>query len=130
LSADESALKTFEKIEIEPGPVLIREEEGKLKVLYGIYNILNQIRAGEETVSAYLAIIKGTAKPQCEPHVVYDLLRAYQRKINTDQAGLVAALKFLRGSYSNVGDLLQNRFNSGWVPDEEVQKIIQEALKD
>jgi hypothetical protein len=130
LSTDPAAQKAFGNLDVEPGPILVREEEGKLKVLFGIYKVLGMIRAREDHVSVYLARVQGEAQPQCEPHVVYDLLRAYQRKSSADREGLVAALRFLRRSYSNVDDLLQNRFGPGWVPDEDVQKIIQEALKD
>lgn len=111
-------------------PILVRAEGEELRVLDGMNRAIAAIRDGKTAIVAYVARVNGAPRPYCEPHTVYDLLRAYQRKMNTDKAGLVSALKFLRKSYANVDELLRNRFNKAWLPNEEVQSAIQEALLD
>ena len=111
-------------------PILIRFEDDKYKVLDGMHRTIAAIREGKETIQAFIARSIGKPAPYCEPHVIYDFLRAYHRKMNLDRNGLIISLRFLRHSYANVDELLINRFNKQWVPDDEIQEIIQEALKD
>jgi len=111
-------------------PILIRFEEGKYKVLDGMTRTIAAIRDGKRTITAFVARQKGKRpKPSIEPHVIYDLLRAYHRGLNKDRKSLIIALRFLRKSYTNVDDLLKNRFSKTWVPSDEIQEIIKEALK-
>lgn len=111
-------------------PILARYDEEKLKVLDGMHRVIAAIRDRRFTIRAYVATPTGQPKPHCEAHVVYDLLRAYQRGLNRDRGALVTALRFLRGSYANVDELLRIRFGSKWIPDNGIQEIIAEALKD
>lgn len=111
-------------------PILVRFEENKYKVFDGMHRTIAAIRDGRKNIQAFVAAPKGKPKPKCEPHVVYDFLRSYQRKINTDRNGLITALRFLRHSYANVEDLLKNRFNKSYVHDDEIQKIIKEAFEN
>lgn len=110
-------------------PILVRVDEEKYKVLDGMKRVIAAIRDGKTAIQAYVAEQNGIPKPKCEPHVVYDLLRAYQRGVNHDRTELISALVFLRKSYTNVDELLRNRFAKNWLPDDEMQEIIREALK-
>lgn len=130
LSNDEAVKKLFKDVQFSDVPILIRYDDGKLKVLDGMKRVIASIRDGRTKIHAFVARIEGHPAPQCEAHVIYDMLRAYQRGINTDKEGLVAALRFLRGSFSNVDALLKNRFNKEWLPDDALQKLVQEALVD
>lgn len=112
-------------------PILFRKDENRNKVFDGMNRVIAGILDGRTQISAYIGeLIAPIYQPVCEPHVVYDLLRSYFRTINTDRNGLLAALRFLRKSYANVDTLLKHRFNFSGIPDEEIQRIIQEALQD
>ncbi len=111
-------------------PILVRHEKGKLKVFDGMKRVISSIRDGRKTIWAYVVKPQNKQRPKCEPHVIYDLLKAYHKGLNKDKKSLIIALRFLRKSYANVDNLLKERFNKSWVPDDEVQKIIQESLKD
>lgn len=111
-------------------PVLILFHDGKHKVLHGMPRVLAALMEERREITAWVATIEGTPRPPCEPHVVYDLIRAYQRGLHTDRAGLVAALRLLRTSYYNVVPLLRERFDKRWVPQEELQAIIDETLPE
>jgi len=129
MQTDPAVADMFVSASFHPEPVLIRFEDEKLKLLDGMHRTIAAIRDGHQTIKAWVARLQGTPQPQCEPHVVYDLLRAYGRGNNKDRAGLVAALRFLRVSYSNVDQLLRERFSKDWLPNEEAQQIITEVLK-
>lgn len=122
--------KIFKKAEFNPLPILVRYEDEKYKVLDGMHRVIGAILKGKKQIKAWIAMPQGKPSPRCEPHVVYDLLRAYQRGLNKDRKALLIALKFLKKSYGNVEGLLKHRFNKKWLPDDEIQEIIQEALKD
>jgi len=119
----------FEIAQVDDRPILVRFDDEKLKVLDGMHRTIAAIREGKQTITAFVAKHKGTPKPYCEPHVVYDLLKAYHRKLNSDKESLIVALRYLRKSYANVDDLLKNRFSKSWMPDDEIQKIIKESLE-
>lgn len=123
------ATKIFKDAVFENIPVLVRYDEGKYKMLDGMHRAVAAIRDGKKYIYAYVARINGKPKPKCEAHVIYDLLKAYQRGIHRDSKGLESSLLYLKKSYSNVERLLKNRFNKNWVHDREVQKIIKEVLQ-
>lgn len=127
---DAAMIPLFEKAMWHPAPILVHFETEKYKVFDGMHRVVAAIRDGKESITAYVAYASEQFRPVCEPHVVYDLLRAYIRKVTTDRTGLIASLRYLRGCYVNVDDLLRNRFNEGGVPDKDIQAIIEEALKD
>lgn len=129
LKKNPGAKKIFGKAKFSAYPILVRHEDKKLKVLDGMNRVVSSLRDGREEIIAWVAMSSKNPKPKVESHVIYDFLRSYHRGINKDKKGLVAALKFLRKSYSNVDHLLRERFNIKWVPDEEIQKIIKEALR-
>lgn len=130
LQAQPELRSLFSEAKFHVLPILIRIDKGKMKVFDGMHRTIGAILADRKTMTAFICTTHGSARPHCEPHVVYDILRSHIRKINQDRPGLIAALRYLRHSYANVDDLLRNRFNHDWVPDDEIQKIIQEALSD
>lgn len=129
LSAKPDMKKLFDRAKLSDQPILVRPEEEKLKVLDGMYTVIAAIVAGHKTIEAFVCTPAGKPRPHCEPHVVYDLIRAYDRKINPDRAGLIAALRFLKNSYANVEPLLRERFSGDWMPNQEIREIIAEVLK-
>lgn len=111
-------------------PIIVCRDGEKLKVLDGMHRTLAAIRDGRTSIESIVGTPPITLRPHCEPHVVYDLIRPWEQKRTTDRAGLVAALRYLRQVYGNVDELLQNRFGPAWIRDQEIQKMIQEALQD
>jgi hypothetical protein len=130
LHRDAEARQLFEQMSFNPKPILIRVDDSKLKVLYGMHRAIGAIKENRQTITAFVARLTDAPRPQCEPHVVYDLLRAFDRGINSDQAGLVTALRYLRQSYANVDQLLRERFGSGWIHDPKLKEVIDQALAD
>ncbi|MBI3115176.1 MAG: ParB N-terminal domain-containing protein, partial [Candidatus Kerfeldbacteria bacterium] len=128
IRADASVAALFADLKADRRPILVRFEKEKPKVLDGMRRVIAAIREDWDTIDAYVARHAGPAQPFCEPHVVYDLLKAYHRGLNRDRASLVTALRFLRGAYGNVDVLLRERFVKAWVPDDEIQDIIREVL--
>lgn len=114
-------------------PILLRgpDENGFYRVLDGMHRFVGAILAGKKTVTAYAPINEGKHLPVCEPHVVYDLIRGFQRHANDRQGKiqLYHSLKLLSRTYSNVADLLKKRFDCNHIPDKEVQVIIDKVLK-
>ena len=130
LAQDLAVRALFASVTSNPIPLLVRFDDDKYKVFDGMHRTIAAIRDDHTTIEAYVGRL-ATGKnyrPVCEPHVVYDVLRPFLRKINTDKVGLRATLRYLLQSYSNVADLLKHRFNHAAVPDEEVQLIISEVL--
>lgn len=112
LKQDPSVALLFADVKFTPEPVLVREDQGLLKLLDGSHRVVAAIREGHETIQAYVARMQeGTSRPSVEPHVVYDLLKAYHRGLTPDRAGLVTALRYLRFAYGNVDALLRERFS-------------------
>ena len=130
ISKDKSFIAGFAEAIYTNDPILVRLEKDKLKVLDGTHRLVGAIIAGKQKIMAYVAKPAGKPKPDCEPHVIYDLIRAYQRGLNRDRAGLVAALKFLNRAFGNVDGLLRGRFNFKWIPDKDIQAVIAEALSE
>lgn len=129
LSENPDQIRLFSEAIFDNTPIMIREESDKsLRVLDGMHRTIAAIRDGFEEIEAFIGTNTNAAKPQCEPHLIYDLLRSYQRQINTDKAGLITSIKYLRKAYSNVDELLRNRFSKSWIPNDEIQAIIQAAL--
>ncbi|MFN7160944.1 MAG: ferredoxin [Candidatus Gracilibacteria bacterium] len=110
-------------------PILVRYEEGKHKVLDGMYMVLDALLKNCTTIEAYIAKPSGSFQPQCEAHVIYDLLRSYSRGINKDKEGLIGALRFLLNSYSNVKPLLLDRLGPTWQSDDELLLLLKKYLK-
>jgi hypothetical protein len=127
--SDPQTLALFENLVFDITPILVRKEDSKLKVLDGMHRVVAAIKENHSHIQAYIATPGDIPQPQCEPHVVYDLIRAYHRD-PTNKEGLVAALRYLRHAYTNVDVLLQQRFSSTWIQDQDTHKVIEEALQD
>jgi len=112
------------------GPILLRKADNGYKVLDGMHRFVKMILAGEQKIIAYVPVSESREKPICEPHVIYDLIRGYLRhaRDKSGQKQLESALVLLLRTYSNVRELLMNRFNFDYVPDKTVQIIIKRAL--
>ncbi|MFA6198307.1 MAG: hypothetical protein WC734_04110 [Patescibacteria group bacterium] len=130
LHNNHEAQALFAKHTFDPLPILVRLDEDKIKVIDGMHRVIGAIKEDQITITAYFARQTGIPQPHCEPHVIYDLLRAYERGINKDTAGLITALRFLRQSYFNVEQLLRERFNEGWINNPETREIIRQVLND
>lgn len=130
LNSDPNVLKLFSTAKFDETPILVRYDDDNYKVLDGMHRTIAAIRSNKKEIQAFVARINGLPQSQCEPHVVYDFLRAYQRGLYTNRQQLVDALRFLRHSYVNVDDLLRNRFGPSLLSNAEIQSIIQEVLSD
>ena len=108
-------------------PLLALQQGGPPKVFDGVHRLVGALIEGRTTIWAWIGTLEGPPSPECEPHVVYDLLRSYLRG-NRDGPKLVAALVYLRQGYSNVDALLENEFSGTWGHNEELQSIVGEAL--
>ncbi len=127
---DKAVMKLFAEFKFSKVPILVVHQNNNYKVLDGMHRVIAAIRDDMLEIEAFVVSLNSQPKPQCEAHVVYDLLRTYHRGINQDKEALIVALKYLKDSYANVEDLLRNRFNKDWLPNDEMQEIIKEVLKD
>jgi hypothetical protein len=114
-------------------PILMRgaDENGLYHVFDGMHRFVGAVLKNKKTISAYVPINEDKHLPVCEAHIVYDLIRGFQRQAK-DQQGkreLYCALKLLARTYENVVNLLKNRFSFKYVPDKDVQKIIEKVIK-
>ncbi|MFB6182300.1 MAG: hypothetical protein ABEJ24_05405 [Candidatus Magasanikbacteria bacterium] len=129
---DKQIAEEFDTVEYDDIPVLLRKhQESKFSVFDGMHRVIGAIKENKNKIEAWIASREEGSKiePDCEPHVIYDFIRAYQRGSCKDKDKLIAALKFLRQSYGNVDWLLKNRFGPEWVGNEEIQEIIKEVLE-
>ncbi len=112
-------------------PILVHAKNG-YHIFDGMHRTVAAIRENKQTITAWVAMRNDITPPQpsCEPHVIYDFLRAYRRGSHRDRSGVIIALRFLRKAYGNVDLLLKNSFNPQRLPDEELQLIITEALQE
>ena len=111
--------------------ILLRKEGDYYKVLDGMHRFVKMILTGVANIESYVSLNEKNELPVCEPHIVYDLIRGYLRNAR-DKAGqkqLEKAFILLLRTYSNVEDLLKNRFNLDYVPEKDVQDIIKRAFK-
>jgi len=118
----------FKKAQFTDVPILVRKENDKLKVLDGMNRTIAAIRDGKQKIRAYIGIRKGKPKPQIEPHVIYDFIRAFQQRKGNEE-DFKAGLRFLTRTYSNTRKLLKTRFGPRWVDDKKINKLINEVLK-
>jgi len=125
----EDVAALFADVRWDEMPILVLDHEG-LRVFDGMNRTIAAIRDRKDLITAWVATskTKTVPKPVVEPHVLYDFLRAYKIHSNRDRDSLVAALQFLKKAYSNVDLLLEKRFGPDWVPDDELQSIIEEVL--
>lgn len=113
-------------------PILMRhaDQAGYYKVLDGMHRFIGAVIKGQKKITAFVPLNENKYLPICEAHLVYDLIRGYQRNA-ADKKGandLFHALSLLRRCYSNVPDLLRKRFNFKYVSDKGVQEVIKKVL--
>lgn len=112
--------------------VRLGDKKGYYKVLDGMHRFMEAVLSNKKSICAYVPVNETKYLPICEAHVVYDLIRGFERNAN-DKEGrqeLYHALKLLSRTYANVKKLLINRFNKNYVHNAEIQKIIKKVLKD
>ena len=108
-------------------PILVRKDEEKLKVLDGMNRTIAAIRDGIPEINAYIGTGIGESASIVEPHVVYDFIRAYQKR-GGNAEDLKGGLRFLIDSYENVRGILKTRLGPEWIKDDKIQQIIKEVL--
>lgn len=104
----------------------------KYKILDGLHRVVGACLSGRKTIRAMVPQNEKNVKPVCEAHTVYDLIRGFIRNRHNEigREELFFALKLLINTYSNVEDLLKNRFNEEWVKDKATQEIISKVLEE
>jgi len=115
-------------------PILVRhtEQAGYYKVLDGMHRFVGAVVRGHKRLDAFVPLNENKYLPICEAHVIYDLIRGYQRNAKDKKGAgdLFHALRLLKRCYSNVPELLRTRFNFKYVPDKNVQAVIRKVLND
>lgn len=133
MEADPSIRARLEKeIAAEPTPILVRKGPGgggRPRVLFGMRPFVQAILDGKTEIEVFTPINEDDVRPLCEPHVVYDLIKAYERR-GHDEAGfqqLIGGLTLLNREYANVEKLLRERFDpvARNMPDNGVERAIQ-----
>ena len=112
--------------------IILRKEGKYYKVLDGMHRFVKVVLAGVTEIESYVPLNEKSELPVCESHIVYDLIRGYLRNAR-DKAGqkqLEQSLMLLLRTYSNVEDLLKNRFNLDYVPEKDVQDVIKKVFKN
>lgn len=115
-------------------PILVRktDKDDVYQVLDGMHRFVGAVINGKESVDVYVPINEDEHLPVCEPHVIYDLIRGFQRnaKENEGKKELYYALKLLSRTYENVNELLNKRFSFEYMADRNVQDVIDRILKE
>lgn len=115
-------------------PILVRraEQAGYYKVLDGMHRFVGAVIKGRKRIDAFVPLNENKYLPVCEAHVIYDLIRGYQRNARDKKGAndLFHALRLLKRCYSNVPGLLRKRFNFKYLPDKNVQAVIKKVLND
>ena len=135
IDQDEKIKKKFtQEASFGNEPILMRgpDESGFYRLIYGMHRFVGAVIEKRTTVTTYISINEGERLPVCEAHTVYDLVRGFQRhaKDENGKTELYYALKLLARTYENVIELLENGFNSTYVPDEEAQEIIKKVIEE
>lgn len=106
--------------------LLIDLWDWKYKSFDWMHRIIWHILLWKNKIDAYVLKNYWEFLPDNEPHVVYDIIKAYQRSKRTEQDknDLKSALRLLVNNTWNVKDLLINRFNPDYLKDDEVNEII------
>ena len=100
--------------------------------LDGMHRVIGAALSNKKTIKAMAPINENDVLPVCEAHTVYDLIRGYLRNRRTEdgETELYHGLKLLINTYTNVHELLENRFDENWLKDEKTQEIIKKVLND
>jgi hypothetical protein len=119
----------FSHAKFSKEPILVKKFKDKYKVFDGMHRFVGAVLENKDSVEAFVAI--NEAKPICEAHVIYDLIKGFLRseKTKKDKQDLFSALRLLKKSYENTEYLLKNRFNAKYEPDKDLQKIINKIVR-
>lgn len=100
-------------------------------VFDGMHRLVGAALKNKTVVKAFVPVNEQQHLPICEAHVIYDLIRGFQRHAKDEEGkqDLFHALRLLSRTYGNVRELLKERFNFYYIPDKEVQIIIENVLK-
>jgi hypothetical protein len=112
-------------------PILLVElQDWKFKSFDWMHRIIWHVLKGQKTINAYVLKNYWKFLPHNEPHVVYDIIKAYQRSQRNDQDknDLQWALRLMAKNTWNMKAVLENRFNKKYINDDELQSIIKTAL--
>lgn len=103
----------------------------KYKIFDGMHRVVGHILKNKRTISAYVLTNYWEFKPNIEAHVLYDLIKAFQRSSRSiqDKKDLIWALRLLVKNTENATKILEQRFDISHLNDPEIQENIQEALK-
>lgn len=129
LLKDDKVRQLFDQAKFSDVPILVRTEDDKLKLLDGMNRTIAAIRDGIDEIQAYVGTRIGEPRAEIEPHVIYDIIKAYEQR-GGNPNDFKASLRFLLHSYSNTRVLLEKRFSADWISDPKVQDVLNEILKD
>ncbi len=129
---DKKILKQIKKVAIySTEPVLLRKTwENKYKSFDWMHRIVWHIIKWKEYIEAYVLENQSEFLPNIEPHVIYDIIKAYQRSKRTeiDKQEFIWAIKLMARNTENTKKLLKNRFNSKYIMDDDLQKLIKNVI--
>ena len=128
LNENSELKQVFAECQFEDTPILLRQDGEHLKVLNGMHRTIAAIRDKHHYIQAYIGTRSGKPLPLVEPHVVYDILRAFTQ-YGGDSDDFIASLRFLIHHYENVQALLQTRFKNEWELNESIAPRIDALLK-
>jgi hypothetical protein len=134
ISKDKKLKEMFEReSSYRDFPILLRGPyDGYYKILDGMYRFVGKVVKGEKEAEGFVSVNGDEVLPFCEPHVVYDLIRGYERnfKNRNGEDGLYQSLLFLSKIYGNVEALLRERFDPDHIMDKDTNRVIKRVLKD
>ena len=115
------------------GEILLRRgNQDQWKVLDGMNEFVLAVLNDHKSIHAFVTLNEDKVRPRCEPHTVYDFIKAYERHANDDEGlqQLIAGLTLLNREYANVESLLRDRFDPSKrnMPDNGVEKAIAAVL--
>lgn len=133
--ADETLKEKFnQEASFGEEPILLvgPNNQGFYRPFDGMHRLVGAAINRKETISAYVQIKENDHLPICEAHVIYDLIRGFQRnaKDNQGKIELYHALKLLARTYENVISLLKNRFGPERIHDEDVQEVLKSVIAE
>lgn len=108
----------------------VKIEGEKYKVFDGMHRVIGHILAEKEYINAYVLENYWEFLPKIEAHVLYDIIKAFQKSKRTiqDEQDCVWALRLLVKNTENTRDILLGRFDMAHLPDSQVQSLISQAL--
>lgn len=112
--------------------VLLRKTwKSSYKSFDWMHRIVWHILQWKTKIKAYVLMNEWKFMPNCEPHVIYDIIKAYHRSDKSDQDAkdFIWALRLLWKYTWNAKNIIENRFNKNYLKDKDIQKLISESLK-